>query len=77
MMLSPSEALYGFMGWLTSRHEPVTFSAGDDAAMAADLVHAFCTENGLPEPSVGWEKQLNMPLSNQRIGYSKQGSEVK
>lgn len=34
----PSEALFGFAGWLTSRDEVVTLSSRHDAAIAAQLV---------------------------------------
>lgn len=45
--LTPSEALYGFVGWLTCRDEAVTFSSYHSAAMAAELVKKFCEANGL------------------------------
>ena len=35
---SPSEALYAFAGWLTTRDEPVTMSAKHDAGAVANLV---------------------------------------
>ena len=53
---SASEALYGFMGWLTSRRQAVTLSATHDAAIAADLVALFCKRHGLAEPREGWHK---------------------
>lgn len=46
----PSEALFAFMGWLTSRHERVTFSASDDASPAVELVDRFCKRHGLANP---------------------------
>lgn len=52
--ISASEALYGFMGWLTSRDEAVTFSGHHNAAVAADLVALFCEVNDLPEPRRDW-----------------------
>lgn len=56
--LSASEALYGFVGWLTSRSEPVTMSDKDNAACAVDLVDEFCKANNLPEPRDGWSDLL-------------------
>ena len=43
----PSEALFGFMGWLTSR-DPVAgpFSAHHNASQAAELVAEFCKSQG-------------------------------
>ena len=60
--LTASEALYGFMGWLTSRREVTPeFSAKHDAAPAAELVNQFCIENKLPDPRNGWENNLIHP----------------
>ena len=60
-MLSASEALYGFAGWLTSRTEPVTFSATHDAGKAVELVAEFCKVNQLPEPREDWANELAHP----------------
>ena len=46
----PSEVLFGFVGWLTTREERVVFSAYDDASPAAELVAAYCKAQGLEEP---------------------------
>jgi hypothetical protein len=59
--LSSSEALYGFIGWLTSREEPVTLSCNDGATNIADLVAVFCACNGLSDPVIGWQKFLRFP----------------
>ncbi len=60
-ILSASEALYGFAGWLTSRPERTVMSSKDDAAIIADLVHEFCKVNDLSELRSGWEKVLIHP----------------
>ena len=60
-MLSPSEALFGFAGWLTGREKQVVASASDDAAVLADLVHEFCEVNKLPEPRDNWTDYLTHP----------------
>ena len=49
--LNASEALYGFMGWLTSRKEKVEFGANCDASPAVNLIEAFRQANGLNEPN--------------------------
>jgi len=36
--LTASEALYGFIAWLTCRDEQTVMSAQDDSAPVADLV---------------------------------------
>ena len=60
--LTASEALYGFMGWLTSRDEVTpNFSARHDASEAALLVSEFCEKNGLSDPGKGWENNLTHP----------------
>jgi hypothetical protein len=47
--LNATEALFSFVGWLTTRHEPVTFSANCDATVAVDLIADFIKVNNLPE----------------------------
>lgn len=60
-ILSASEALFGFAGWLTSRSKRTVMSGKDDAAVIADLVGEFCNVNKLPEPRQGWDKLLIHP----------------
>ena len=62
--MSASEALFGFMAWLTARKEVVTFSEIHDAAPAADLVARFIETNNLSEPRDGWAKKLIHPKEN-------------
>ena len=60
--MSASEALFGFMGWLTCRKEVTpNFSSAHDAGEAAKLVGTFCKENKLTEPREGWETNLIHP----------------
>lgn len=59
--LSPSEALYGFAGWLTTRETPTRMSSYDHAGPIAELIDKFCKENDLEEPRYGWEKALIHP----------------
>jgi hypothetical protein len=56
--LSPSEAVYGFAGWLTCRADPVTFGSTHDAALPAELVDAFCKSQGLEPPRQQWADGL-------------------
>ena len=48
--LSPSEALYGFAAWITTRKKQVVASSKDDAGVWARLVDEFCKENSLAPP---------------------------
>lgn len=60
--MTASEALYGFMGWLTSREEVTpNFSSRHDASEAAVLVDVFCKENNLDDPRAGWTSNLTHP----------------
>jgi hypothetical protein len=56
--LSPSEAVYGFAGWLTCRDEPVIFGSRHNAAIAAELVDAFCKSQNLEPPREQWADSL-------------------
>ena len=60
--MNAAEALYGFMGWLTTR-ERVTpeFSLRHEAGEAARLVEEFCKKNKLTEPRDGWQHNLKHP----------------
>ena len=61
VMLSGSEALYGFVAWLTAREELTVMSMRHDAAIIVDLIAEFCKTNNLPDPRDGWEKDLVHP----------------
>ena len=39
--LNAAEAVYGFVGWLTSREERTVMSAKDDCAPIAELIKTF------------------------------------
>ncbi len=60
--LSPSEAVFGFACWITTRIEPVTASAAHDSGVWANLVEKFCKTNELDETRVGWEENLKFPI---------------
>jgi hypothetical protein len=60
--LSASEALYGFMGWLTSREKSVTLGAQHEAGIAVELVTEFCKTNNLAAPRDGWTDRLTYPV---------------
>ena len=59
--LSASEAVYGFLGWLTTREESVTFSSKDNASIATDLAKEFIKANNLNKPQNDWHIHLIHP----------------
>ncbi len=59
--LTASEALFGFVGWLTTREEKTVFSSIDDASIGVELIKQFCDENKLNSPREGWQNNLIHP----------------
>lgn len=59
--LTASEALYGFVGWLTTRTEGTIMSSRHDASKPACLVAEFCKANNLAEPRENWTDYLTTP----------------
>lgn len=59
--LSASEALYGFMAWLTSREKSITVSGRHDTAEPAELVDTFCKANNLADPKDDFAQRLIHP----------------
>lgn len=66
--LSPSGAVYGFAGWLTTRKDPVIMSSHHDAAIVAELVDEFCKKQKLESPKDHWEDDL-IPM-NESLAYT-------
>ena len=59
--LNGAEAVYGFMGWLTTREKTAgPFSGAHNAGEAAVLCNEFCETNGLAV-SNDWPKFLKHP----------------
>ena len=59
--LLASEALFGFVAWLTTREDITQMSASHDCAGIADLVQEFCDTNNLAKPVDGWHENLVHP----------------
>ncbi len=55
---SPSEAIFAFMGSLTTRREPIVLGAAHDAAPAVQAITEFCERHKLDEPRLGWETAI-------------------
>lgn len=45
--INGSEAVFGFVAWLTCRDKPITLSSHDEAGQAAELANVFCRVNNL------------------------------
>lgn len=56
--LNPSEAVYGFVAWLTYRNEVTKLGASCNCAPVAQLVEQFCKNNNLPDVSKDWPNNL-------------------
>jgi hypothetical protein len=59
--LRPSEALYGFVGWLTTRKNKITLSSAHTATPVAELLKAYCEKNGLAPCRETYHKLLRTP----------------
>jgi hypothetical protein len=60
-ILTPSEAVYGVLAWLTTRKEAVTLSSKHDAAIVADLARHFCETNNLEPVGEDYHTRLIHP----------------
>ena len=56
--LSASEALYGFIGQITSSSEKIVLSSSDNCARIAVLVGEFCKKNNLQSPGSDWKNKI-------------------
>ncbi len=59
--MTASEAIYGFVGWLTTQPGVIKMGASENCAPVCDAVGVFCKENNLLKPRYGWEKKLKHP----------------
>jgi len=62
--LSASEAVFGFVSWITTRAEPITASISHDHDQWCKVLDLFCKENNLPRRRDHWEKSLAKMPSN-------------
>ena len=53
--ISASEALYGFMGWLTTRDEVLSVGSHHLCGPVADVIKKFCDANSLEAPRDEWQ----------------------
>ncbi len=62
MHLSGSEALYGFMAWLTTNGDNYRIGPKEDCAVWPTLIEEFCKTNHLHEPREQWAELLTHPV---------------
>ncbi len=65
--LRPSEAIYAFCGWLTTREEVICMSSRSDSAVIVDLIKQFCSSQEFELPRNGFQDYLKP--------YPKEGKE--
>ena len=76
-VLSASETLYGFVGWLTTQDKSIIIGASHDAAIWAEKVDEFCKVNKLAEPGEGWAANLIHPSSEVAVAGRGKNVEVR
>ena len=59
--LTSSEALYGFVSWLSVRDETVKIGAKEDGSILPSLLEKFERANKLPQVREGWADNLIHP----------------
>jgi hypothetical protein len=59
--MNASEAVYGFVAWLSCRKEKTVISSTDNCAPLAELIKQFCETNELTEPRENLQERLTHP----------------
>ena len=60
-MLNGSEAIFGFIAWLSNRQEQTVLSAQHSPGGIVKLIELFCKENKLEDPREEWHLNLTHP----------------
>lgn len=68
--LSASEALFGFMSWLTTRPGTLEIGARHEAPQFAVLVAMFIEAQGLSDPAEDWAQRL-VPMGDRDVRFSR------
>ena len=80
--LNAAEAVYGLLGWLTSRHEVTTLSSTHDSCVGVELAQQFIDANKLGDVSSAWPRNLTHPprpvglTTPVSVGYTVKGERV-
>lgn len=64
--LSPSEAIFGFCAWLTTREKITVMSGHHDSAPIVEAIKVFCEVNGLAYPREDWTDYLTHPKDSEK-----------
>jgi hypothetical protein len=59
--LNPSESVFGFCAWLTTRKDVTKMSSSNDCAPIVELIKDFIKTNNLPEIRENWTDFLTHP----------------
>lgn len=59
--LSPSEAIFGFTAWLSTREETLLVGSKHECGCLVDLITEFCHINNIEKPRKIFPKNLEMP----------------
>lgn len=62
--LNSTEALFGFVSWLTTRAKQIKIGAKGDPAPLADVLQEFCRVNKLPDTRPDWEAKIRTPVED-------------
>ena len=55
------EAIYGFMAWLTTRDEVVSFGGSEECSTAVELITQFAEANNLGDVSADYPEMITFP----------------
>lgn len=69
--MTGSEAVYGFVAWLTTRSEATTMGASHDCASLVPLITKFCETNGLDAPRERWTDYFQHPREEPKATLGK------
>lgn len=61
--MHPTDALYGFAGWLTLREETLEVGINHNAGPIAELVKEWAEHNGIPDVSPEYPNTFKQPRS--------------
>jgi len=59
--LNATEAIYGFVAWLSSREDATYISANHEVSSCINLIERFKKINNLPDISKQWPNNLTHP----------------
>ena len=63
MKLSGSEAIFGFIAWLTGNEDEYAIGPKENCGVWPDLIEEFCLVNNLDSPREQWTELLTHPVS--------------